>query len=211
MLTVGLFSNGINNSNCYVVYDKKTGKGFIIDPGSREIDCILELLEEEKLKIDYIILTHSHFDHIAGVGDLIKNIPAKIISSKLCSDKITDPVRNLSFFTDFGIIISPKADIFVEDLEDGCIKWNNHSIFFLQSPGHTKCSICVHLENMLFTGDTIIKGLKTKITYPDGNREELEQTLKSIYERFSENILVYPGHGELFILGSQDLEISLKK
>jgi hydroxyacylglutathione hydrolase len=138
-------------------------------------------------------------------------VPAKIVSSRLCSEKIVDPVKNLSFFADFGIISSPRADILIEDLTDSTIQWNGKLIYFFHSPGHTRCSICIQIENMLFTGDTIIKGLGTKITYPDGNKGELKETLENIYENMSGELLIYPGHGESFILKTQDLSVSLNK
>ncbi len=210
MIKVDLFINDINNSNCYVVHDQNMGSCIIVDPGSRNIKNILESLKKKKLRIDYIMLTHSHFDHIAGVNNLVGIMPAKIISSKLCSEKIVDPLKNLSYFADFGIISAPKADLFIEDLENGRMEWNDNKIFCFHSPGHTRCSICIHVDNMLFTGDTILKGLKTKITYPDGNREELRTTLRYIYDNIPGDISVFPGHGESFILESQDISISLK-
>lgn len=211
MIKTDLFVNEINNSNCYIVQDQKNGKCIVIDPGSRDINHILEFLETEKLDLDYVILTHSHFDHISGVDPLVSKRKASIISSGLCSEKIVDPVKNLSYFADFGIIVSPKADLFIEDLTDGRIEWNDKIIYCFCSPGHSRCSICIQIEDKLFTGDTIIKGIKTKITYPDGNREELKKTIMHIYETMPGNTLIYPGHGESFILESQDLSVSLNK
>jgi len=211
MIKTDLIINDIYNSNCYVIQDQKNNKCIVIDPGSRDISNIITLFDSEKLDLDYLILTHSHFDHISGVAPLIEQKKAIIISSALCSEKIVDPVRNLSYFTDLGIIVSPKADMFIEDLPDGKINWNNNEIIFFSSPGHSRCSICIQIENKLFTGDTILRGIKTKITQPDGNRKELELTLKHIYETLPGNTIVYPGHGESFILNSQEISISLNK
>lgn len=211
MIKIDLLINDINNSNCYIVQDQVRGRCIVIDPGSRNADNILEFINKEKLELDYIILTHSHFDHIAGAGSLVEKLKAKIISSALCSDKISDSVRNLSYFADYGIIVAPQADICIEELENNLLEWNDISISFFHSPGHTKCSILVRMGKNLFTGDTLLKGIKSKVTQPDGNREELKKTLRNIYETMPGDILILPGHGESFILETQDLTVSLKK
>jgi hydroxyacylglutathione hydrolase len=211
MIELNFFINDINKSNCYVLQDQKNKSCIIIDPGSLDTSQITGFLKKNKLVADYIFLTHSHFDHIAGVSRILKVIPAKIVSSGLCSDKIVDPVKNLSYFADFGLISSPKADIIVEDLNGGRIKWNDKFIYCFLSPGHSRCSICIQIENRLFTGDTIIKGLKTKITHPDGNREELKETLNFIYKTIPGGTQIFPGHGESFILETQDLSVSMYK
>ncbi len=146
MIKVNRLINDINNSNCYIVQDQLSRKSFVVDPGSRNIGNILEFIGKAKIDLDYIILTHSHFDHISGVGPLVKSLNAKIVSSRLCSEKIQDPIKNLSYFADLGPIVAPQADICIEDIEDHFIRWNDNLISFYHSPGHSRCSICVHLK-----------------------------------------------------------------
>jgi glyoxylase-like metal-dependent hydrolase (beta-lactamase superfamily II) len=211
MIKIDSFINDINNSNCYVIQDQECRKCIAIDPGGRNITSILEFLDHNNLNLDYIILTHSHFDHIAGVGALVSNKKSIIIASELCSSKIVDPIKNLSFFSEIDPIISPKADIFIENMVSGELNWNNNTIKCFLTPGHSLCSICIQIENYLFAGDTLIKGSGTKITQPDGNRQELKHTLMKIYDCMPEDMTVFPGHGESFILGIQDISISLNK
>jgi hydroxyacylglutathione hydrolase len=211
MIKVDILINDINNSNCYLVQDQEKGKCIVIDPGSRNADNVLKIIQKERFFLEYIILTHSHFDHIAGTSFLSSKLHPEIISSRLCSDKIQDPIRNLSYFTDFGIIVAPQADICIEDMDNNLLQWNDIPVKFYHSPGHTKCSILVQIEKKLFTGDTLLKGIKSKVTQPDGNREELKKTLRNIYETIPGDTLIFPGHGESFMLETQDLKFSLNK
>lgn len=211
MIKTEVIINEINKSNCYIIQDQQNKRCVVIDPGSRDISKVNGFINSEKLDLDYIILTHSHFDHISGVGPLIEKNKALLVSSALCSEKIVDPIKNLSYFSDYGIIVAPKADLLVEDLPEGKIDWNDNSIYCFLSPGHSQCSICIHIGDNLFSGDTILKGIRTKITQPDGDRNELELTVKYIYDFIPWNTKVYPGHGEHFILESQDLSVSLNK
>jgi glyoxylase-like metal-dependent hydrolase (beta-lactamase superfamily II) len=203
--------NDIHKSNCYIVQNQINGKCLVIDPGGRNVDNILQYITQEHLEIEYIILTHSHYDHITGVDSLARDSKAIIISSGLCSEKIQDPVKNLSYFSDFGILKAPKSDIFIEDLPNHSLLWNNNLISFYLSPGHTLCSICIGIGNLLFTGDTILKGIKSIVTPPDGNKQDLKKTLINIYDTVPGETLIMPGHGDSFILKTQDLSVSLKK
>jgi hydroxyacylglutathione hydrolase len=211
MIRTDSLINDINNSNCFIVQNQVNGKCIIIDPGSRDISKILSFLESNSLEPDYIILTHSHFDHIAGVEKLKTQKNLKIIACQLCSDKIVDPIRNLSYSADIGSIVSPKADIIVENMDDGRIGWYDTVIKCFLTPGHSRCSICIQIDSMLFVGDTIIKGCRTKITHPDGKSDELRKSLGYIYDTMPQDIFVFPGHGESFFLRTQDISISLNK
>lgn len=211
MIKLTLFQNDINNSNCYVIQDQEETTSILIDPGSQNSSKIIQFIKNENLKLEYIILTHGHFDHIAGVSCIVNELGSKIISSELCSEKIVDPIKNLSYFTDFGAIQSPKADIFVENLSEGKMEWHSNTINFFKTPGHSRCSICIQIGKNLFVGDTLIKGLKTMVVLPDGNREELRKSILHIYETMPGDLTIFPGHGESFVLETQESSVALKK
>jgi glyoxylase-like metal-dependent hydrolase (beta-lactamase superfamily II) len=63
----------------------------------------------------------------------------------------------------------------------------------------------------LFTGDTLLKGIKSLATPPDGNRQDLKKTLSNIYDTVPGETIIMPGHGDSFILKTQDISVSLKK
>jgi hydroxyacylglutathione hydrolase len=182
------------DSNCFVIYQKGCTKCIIVDPGTSDCAELFNFFQEHNLVPDYIFLTHEHFDHLCGVNKLKDSYGCKIVCSKLCSDKIVDRKKNMSVFYDQIGFQSYPADIFLEDINNKLV-WNDIEFEF------TKCSVCISVENKLFTGDTIIKDHKTVIKFPGGSKEELLNTLDHLFLKFRDkNTLVFPGHGECFLL-----------
>jgi hydroxyacylglutathione hydrolase len=188
------------DSNCFVIYQNGGTRCIVIDPGTSDCAELFFFFQEQILVPDYIFLTHEHFDHLRGVNKLKDRYGCKIVCSKLCSDKIVDRKKNMSVFYDQVGFQSYPADIFLEDINNRIV-WNDTEFEFIDTRGHTKCSVCISVENKLFTGDTIIKNHKTVIKFPGGNKEELMQSLDHLFLKFRDkNTLVFPGHGECFLL-----------
>ena len=106
--------------------------------------------------------------------------------------------KNLSIYYDQVGFNSCKSDILTEDINDKLI-WNDHLLEFINTPGHTEGSICVFTENILFTGDTLIKNKATVTKLPGGSKEKLSFSINMLITRFAETKpLVFPGHGNSF-------------
>ena len=186
------------NSNCFVIYKSGFSNCIILDPGSKDCSAIINFINSKNLIPEYIILTHEHFDHIWGVNELKSIYNLKIISSKLCNEKIVNRRKNLSIFYDQVGFNSCKSDILTEDINNKLI-WNDHLLEFINTPGHSEGSICVYTENVLFTGDTLIKNKVTVTKLPGGSKEKLSFSLNMLITRFAEKKpLVFPGHGDSF-------------
>jgi glyoxylase-like metal-dependent hydrolase (beta-lactamase superfamily II) len=186
------------DSNSYVVYKQETNACIIIDPGTEDSVDLIDFIKIKHLRPEYIFLTHEHFDHIWGVNKLRSIYKAKIVCSKICSLKIIDKKKNMSvFYNQIGFETFP-ADLIIEDINYQLI-WNGENIKFIDVPGHTNASVCILIENNLFTGDTIIKNTKTVTKLPDGSKEKLIESF-SLLENSLKNrkIKIYSGHGPSF-------------
>jgi hydroxyacylglutathione hydrolase len=187
----------INNpvrSNGFVLYRNGYKNCIVIDPGTPACEKLLLFLDKLKLFPEYVILTHEHFDHIWGVNKIKDTYNSKIVCSKECAERITDKKKNMSVFYDQTGFESYPADIFIDS--SSYIHWCDKEIRFIETPGHTNGSICIKVDNNLFTGDTIIKNTKTVVKFPGGDREKLKLSLNMIFAMFKEkDISVYPGHG----------------
>lgn len=194
------FKNYPIDSNCYIVYEDDNKSCIVIDPGTEGSTEIIEFIDSKNLILDYVILTHEHFDHIAGVNSLIEYADPVIIASQKCAIRIKDRKKNLSIFYDqVGFVVSKEIKS-IENLQ-GSISWKNHRIKFIYTPGHSDGSISVHINQSLFSGDLMIKGLKTITKLPTGDKNKLLSSLELIKNNFiNKGIIIYPGHGDMFFL-----------
>jgi glyoxylase-like metal-dependent hydrolase (beta-lactamase superfamily II) len=157
----------------YIVSDEETRLCAVIDPGFG-VDKILRLLEDHRLKVKYIIGTHSHPDHIFGCRKLANKTGAKVIMHKQSKAYKDQTVED--------------GDV----LTVGSIR-----IRVLHTPGHTSDSICLLIEDgkrKLITGDTLFVGGCGRTDLPSGNPEELYDSLFEKLLKLGDDVEIYPGH-----------------
>ena len=176
-----IISNPLDN-NIWIIFSKQTNKGIIIDapPDFEKINQIISNLGT--LKIENILITHNHYDHIDGIEYMYENLknPVKIWIGKDDLDKLNEFSIN-------------KNDIKTYT-EHTNIKLNNTFVKFIPTPGHTNGSTCILIENHIFTGDTLFPGGPGRTS----NSNDFKKIIDSIENKLlvlSPNTLVHPGHG----------------
>lgn len=183
------------SSNCYIIIEEQ--HCLVIDPGSSDCKELLSYLTEHLLSLDYIILTHEHYDHISGADCLRMNYPqAMLICSEVCNQLIQSPKGNLSQYSDDDGIGFSIASCDISYSEDSFFSWMGHQFNILLSPGHSKGSICLLTHNILFSGDTLIPFNKTVLKLPGGSKFELYQSLCKLQTIVTPHSIVYLGHLE---------------
>lgn len=208
------------DTNSYIIFEEKKNS-IIIDPFDAELISQFLLLRE--LSVDYIILTHEHCDHIAGVNELCRRFHCKVVASETCSTMIQDPKLNLSSY--FEILFCMKAqkqnmsnyeanvikpfnckgaDIVFKD--NFILKWGEHNLKLMETPGHALGSICILLdEQWIFTGDSLLADVDVITRLPGGSRKKYKEITLPILNDLSKDLQVYSGHGRSFKLGSMIL------
>jgi glyoxylase-like metal-dependent hydrolase (beta-lactamase superfamily II) len=198
-VTITLFANMTYDSRTYVIAQNGYNASIVIDPGSPDAKAVMDFLGKHDTEIDFIILTHEHFDHIAGVNALKQRYHCKLICSQECSERIGDPKKNLSrYLTGLDYICGP-ADYTCEEIYHQ-LQWGGVTIRLINTPGHSSGSICVAIQNHLFTGDTLVFNTKTVVKLPGGNKHDLNESIHYIFTHFDKKTFIYPGHGESFRL-----------
>ncbi|MDR0605738.1 MAG: MBL fold metallo-hydrolase, partial [Bacteroidales bacterium] len=179
-------------SNCFVVHHSNCKNCIVIDPGSENTQLIETAIDNKT--VDFIILTHEHFDHIWGVDKIRDKYHTKLYCSDDTNKAIINKKKNLSlFYNQTGFELRPAETI----LTDGqSIDWHGIEIFIISTPGHTPGSICIKIGANLFTGDTIIKSVHTVTKLPGGNKKDLELSLQKLKAMNLEKLNLYCGHGE---------------
>jgi glyoxylase-like metal-dependent hydrolase (beta-lactamase superfamily II) len=196
-------------SNCFILVSN--GHCIVIDPN--DANKIISEIETESLIIDYIFLTHEHYDHLSGLNQLrakYKNI--KVLSSIACSVELThlptNIARTFKIYLHFmgksyekvpnGYSCEP-ADIVFKD--DYYLKWLGHEFMFFSSPGHSMGSILIQADtDYLITGDSLLYGREIISKFLNGNQEQYKQQVVPLINSFHQDLLVLPGHGPQFIL-----------
>lgn len=195
-------------TNTYILKDKKTNKGLIIDPAYNE-QVIEEKLESLEVNLEIIMITHSHADHIAALSKLQEDMKVKVYIHSLDYEGLFDKTLNEEEIVGVKVDAVDKNSIIrVKDNEK--IKIGDTYLELIHTPGHTKGSIALYdkQNNILFSGDTIFERTYGRTDLVTGSHEDMKNSLDMLCDRF-DDILVLPGHGEIFNLKDTKRRIRL--
>lgn len=196
------FENQLMKSNCYIVTERYSKTCVIIDPASEKSEREIEFIYNNGLHLDYILLTHEHSDHTWGANSLKEMYPdAKIVCSVLCEKyaKRSSKAYFLLYYDKKGYRYELlPADVIIHADED-IIKWNDCIIHFMITPGHSYGSMCIDIDGVLFTGDTIMP-FEPYFNGRDSNEHDWKESIRVIESRYSKDTLIYPGHGDSLTL-----------
>ena len=216
-LKIMRFESLLISSNMYII---ESGKSvIIIDPC--ESSESLKYLNDNELLVNYIILTHEHYDHISGVNCYKELFDCKVICNKACGEAIQEPSLNFSKYFNVLIEILPNdkdidvnlavnlysctTDIAFEN--QMYIYWKGHSIDLISTPGHSKGSISILVDNkFLFSGDSLLKDYPTVTRLKGGNSKVYREKTINLFNSLSSETIVYPGHYESFVLKDKTIK-----
>lgn len=199
------FVNSRFTSNSYLLAQECEDGVWIVDPGDTNV-LFAWMKAHGKTTILGVLLTHVHFDHIYGLNEIVEQYPECIvyIANDYGNDALRDPKVNGSRYTDEGpIVVSDKAKICY--YEETLQLWDGVEMQTINTPGHSPDSQCLLLEGKLFTGDTLIKDVRTVTKLRGGSVEKLEESVKLLEALKGNHLQVLPGHGEEFELNDYDL------
>lgn len=199
MIDIQVFPVGALGTNAYVITDKETGKAAVIDPGvaDKKLTEALDAIGEDNL--EYVLLTHGHFDHIGGVSEYEQKYGPQIVISELDAPFLSDNSLNLSCKLYRGLT-PVYADITLKDGD--IVTLGNTKLKFMLTPGHTQGSGCFISEEdrVIFSGDTLFYRSVGRSDFVTSNPDDLLKSLKKL-ANLQGNYRVLPGH---------DMETSLE-
>ncbi len=180
MLKIHVLPLGDYQTNCYIVHEENSTDCLIIDPGY-EPEIISSYLEEKGLTPEAILLTHCHFDHVGAVKDLAAQYDCKVFLDK--KELAMPPM------------LTNGPLYYTDGYGDGdTLTLAGIPIQVLETPGHTPGSVCLIMEDTLFSGDTLFAGSCGRTDLPCGDARAMRDSLRRLAV-LSENYRVCPGHG----------------
>ena len=185
------FSLGILGANCYLLINEETKDTVVVDPGGHS-KKFTAYIEEEKLNLVAILLTHGHFDHITAVEAVKEKYHIPVYACRQEEEMLREPEINMTAHCGRDCSIAP--DVFLEDLD--VVKIAGFSVQMIHTPGHTKGSCCYYLkdEAVLFSGDTVFYGSVGRTDFPGGSTAQIVQSLHKLVDSLPEETEVFPGH-----------------
>lgn len=180
---------GALQTNCYLIGDEGSGVCAVIDPGA-EPEKILEMVSRSGLRLEKILLTHGHYDHVGAVDTLLKKIsnPSAAVYLHLAdhdkgNNRLFPPL--LCGFNHF------------EDRERLSI--GGLDVQVLHTPGHSAGSVTLLAEEAMLCGDTLFAGSCGRVDFPDGSMEKMFASLARL-GHLEGDYKVCPGHGPVSTL-----------
>lgn len=187
--------------NTYIVI--KGNVGFVVDPGG-DAQEIYSIFQKQKARIEAILLTHAHFDHIGGVAELCR-IASKGEDGKENPQNAPtvflhkDELEKIGSYKNMGFSMNANPEKFVPDilLKGGeTLKIAGLDVKVIHTPGHAKGSVCYVVSNKIFVGDTLFFMSYGRTDFYDGNAKDLKNSIVNKLFALKGNYTILPGHGE---------------
>ncbi len=200
-------TGGLLDSNTYIASNDKSKRAMIIDCGT-DPSRTVSYVNSEGLFVEYIVLTHGHFDHVDHIEKFASAFPqAKIVCHEDEIKVLLDPEGNLSTLIsssksyNYPYVTVADGDVITLKADDAEY---NMDFEIIHSPGHTPGSMCLLCKRnrILFTGDVLFSQGYGRVDFKYGSHSDMLCSLRRLLH-LDPNITFYPGHGERSKIGNE--------
>ena len=187
--------------NAYLITDNASGEQIIVDPGRHASELVAESHRRGSGLVKTVILTHGHFDHIGGAGQIQRAFSAPVVvhdddvrlvkqATMYCAAFATG--ENGWNFPETVIPLSAHLDLTL----------GKEGISTHHTPGHTLGSVFIEIGKFVFSGDTIFLAAVGRTDLPHGDRQQLLHFAdKALTDLDDKEMILFPGHGREWSVG----------
>ncbi|GAB3991738.1 MBL fold metallo-hydrolase [Spirosoma daeguense] len=191
--------------NTYVIADDATNEAVIIDPGcyeQAEKETLSRFIETNKLTVKYLLLTHSHLDHVFGVAYVKRKFGAKAYLHERDMVIYNDVPTRCILYGLRGYEPS-EIDAFLTEGEQ--FRFGNTVLDIIFVPGHAPGHVAFvnHAERYVVGGDVLFRGSVGRTDFPYCNHDDLMNSIRTQFYTLPDDYVVYPGHMETTTIGHE--------
>ncbi|MFT4039121.1 MAG: MBL fold metallo-hydrolase [Thermomicrobiales bacterium] len=192
-LEIVTFPAGPVDTNAYLVADTETGDALVIDAPYGATDAVVAAAAERGWTIGQIVITHTHWDHVADAKALAEATGAPLAAHPLAEVPLANPTPLMD---EFPVEVPPVATN--QTLEDGdTVTLGGHSFTVLHLPGHDPAHIALldAGHGVLLSGDVLFPNGHGRTDLPGTDQQVMNQSLRRLVAEAPAETTVYPGHG----------------
>ncbi len=183
-------------ANCYLVADEASRRAIVVDPGD-EGPRIAAMIERLRLAVDFIVLTHGHFDHLGAVGPIRAVTGAPVVVHEAEQETMRAP----KLFAGLEIEEPLVPDRLLKDGETLIV--GAHRLTVVHTPGHSPGHITLVGEGLALVGDVIFAGSIGRTDLPGGDFDTLMNSITRHILTLPDETVLYPGHGPATTVGRE--------
>ena len=191
---------GMNQTNCYIIGCEETMRGAVIDPGGEGKRLVREI-ERTGLEIEYVLITHAHFDHIGGIADVVDATQGQLAihPGELA---LLEGGGGASMW---GLKVKPSPSPDIELSEGQVLEIGTLSLEVLSTPGHSPGGVTFYEpdEGVAFVGDVLFSSGIGRADLPGASRDALMRSIKEVLFELPDDTVIYPGHGPKTTVGRE--------
>lgn len=174
----------------YIIGCAETREAAVVDP-AWDVPRILKIAQDSELKIQRILVTHAHPDHVNGLEALLEATDAQVHINVEELDYMKEMAARFRVPVDF---MNRRSANFRSMSDGDEVKLGKVSVQFLHTPGHTPGSQCFLVEKSLISGDTLFINACGRVDLPGGDPEKMWWSLNRKLTALDDDTILYPGH-----------------
>lgn len=199
-LVIHVYPVGPLQANCYIVTHQKEPAALVIDPGD-DAEHLLTALEGRR--VEAILLTHAHYDHIGALEQVRQATGAPVYIHRDEAAWLTDPLLNgsLSPWAPGGPVRCSPADHLLE--HGDTVEFAGVQLRVAHTPGHSPGGVSYIGPGFAFTGDALFRGSIGRTDLPGGDHQQLIAAIRDHLLTLPDATVILPGHGPASTVGDE--------
>ena len=192
MVTIHDITNNTFSSKTYILSKQGEDKAWLIDIG--DIEPVLSYLDERRLSVEGVFITHAHFDHIYGIEALVERFPeCKVYVCEYAKQALASEKLNMSRYHGTPINYMSDNEVVVRDGDTMILYEEEPPMEFYETPGHNPGCLTMVMGDKIFTGDAFIPGVGVNTKLPRADKVKAKISLERIL-KLAEGKTVLSGH-----------------